>query len=287
MLLWTNDIHLNFLKQDDGALRFAQYLMEENPTADGLIIAGDISDGNLLETHLTQLAQGFPKPIYLTTGNHDYYHSSFAKIDELVTGLTKKFDNLHWLNQGNHTYEGISIVGVGGWYDSRQGNCRTRVELSDFTAIEDLWGGLNCRDLMIDLVRKRAAKEAERLDELLFQEMVDVDEDVVLVATHISPYPESCWHKGKQSDREWLPWFCSHVTGEVLDKYAESFPGKKFVVLVGHGHSPGIYERRDNLIVYTGGAIYGYPDVAGTIDVVCGKIVCYNSFGKKVERTFP
>lgn len=289
-ILWTTDIHLNFLKQRDAVFRFAKYLAEENPNADGLIITGDISDGNLLEEHLTQLTKGFPKPIFFCLGNHDYYHSSFAKIDDLVTGLTKKFDNLHWLNQCSHTYYGVSIVsivGVCGWYDARQGNSQTRVELSDFTLIEDLWGGLNYRDLMIDLVRQRAAKEAERLDQLLFQEVCNVDADVVLVATHISPYPGSCWHEGKQSDREWLPWFCSHVTGEVIDKYAENHPEKKFIVLCGHGHSPGIYERRENLVVYTGGAKYCFPELAGKIDVECGEIEILNHLGNKTKKKFP
>jgi predicted phosphohydrolase len=286
-LLWTTDTHLNFLKREDGAFRFAQCLAEENPNAEGLIITGDISDGNLIEKHLTQLAQGFPKPIYFVLGNHDYYHASFKKTDDMVTGLTKKFDNLHWLNQGSCSYHGASIVGVCGWYDARQGNSRTRVEIMDFTAIEDLWGGLNYRDLMIDLVRKRAAKEAERLDAMLFEEICNVDADVVLVATHISPYPGSCWHEGGRSDREWLPWFCSHVTGEVLDKYAENHTEKKFVVLCGHGHSPGIYERRENLVVYTGGAKYYFPELAGKIDVANGKIELLDENGRKTERRFP
>jgi len=280
-------VHLNFLKREDAAFQFAKCLADENPTADGLIITGDISDGNMLEQQLGQIAQGFPRPIYMVTGNHDYYHSSFQKIDDMVTDLTKKFDNLHWLNQGSCDYHGISIVGVGGWYDARQGNSRTRVEIADFTAIEDLWGGLNYRDLMIDLVRKRAAKEADRLDQLLFQEVCDVDVDVVLVATHISPYPGSCWHEGGKSDRDWLPWFCSHITGEVLDKYAENHPQKKFVVLCGHGHSPGIYERASNLVIYTGAAKYYFPELAGKVDVVGGKIEVLNHLGRKVEVGFP
>jgi hypothetical protein len=109
----------------------------------------------------------------------------------------------------------------------------------------------------------------------------------MLIATHVSPYPESSWHEGRRSDRDWMPWFCSHATGEVIDKYAENHPTKKFVVLVGHGHSPGIYERRDNLVVYTGGAKYYFPELAGTIDVDAGIIQCVDSSGNKVERTFP
>jgi predicted phosphohydrolase len=283
MLLWLTDPHLNFLRLPDGAYQFAKCLHEENPNADGLIITGDISSGESLEKHLIQLSQGFPKPIFLILGNHDYYHSSFQCIDDLVTRVTKKFDNLHWLNKGNYTYNGISIVGICGWYDARHGNTNSRVELADFRLIEDLIAGWSNRDLMIELVRKRAAKEAKRLDELL----QEVDTEVVLIATHISPYLQSCWHEGKISDREWLPWFCSRATGEVIDKYVENHPEKKFIVLVGHGHSPGIYERRDNLVVYTGAAKYGFPDLAGKIDVVNGNIEIQNEQGIKVNIKFP
>ena len=286
-ILWGTDWHLNFLSKEDGAFQFAKCLTEENPDADGLIITGDISSGEVFEEHLTQLSKGFPKNIFFILGNHDYYNSSFKEIDELVTGLTKKYDNLHWLNAGSYCYKNISIVGVCGWYDLRYGNTQTEVMLNDFRLIEDLWAGLNMRDLAIEMSRKQAAKEADRLDELLFQEICDVDSDVVLIATHVSPYVESCWHDGEPSNRNWLPWFTSRATGDVIDKYAENHPEKKFIVLCGHSHSPGIYERRDNLVVYTGGARYYLPELAGKIDVDNKKIEVTNHIGRKVERTFP
>jgi predicted phosphodiesterase len=289
-ILWASDIHTNFLKPEDGAFKFAQYIAKENPDADGLILTGDISGGEVLEKHLEQLAKGFVKRIWFVIGNHDIYNASFKEIDELLPKLTKKFDNLFYLNEGSHllgAHQDISLVGVNGWYDAYHGNTRTGVDISDFTAIKELWAGLNSRDLMIELVRERAQKEADRLDALLFEEICNVDANTVIVATHVPPYPEAAWHEGHHSDRDWQPWFTSASIGAVLDKYAENHPNKKFVVLTGHTHSPGIYERRDNLVVYTGGARYYHPDLAGTIDVLNGKIVCCNSSGKKVERPFP
>jgi len=289
-LLWGSDWHLNFLKRDDGALRFAQCIAEENPNADGLILTGDISSGEVLEKHLTQISQGFPKPIYFVLGNHSFYNASFKEIDELVPKITKKFDNLFWLNEGSHllgTRQNVSLVGVNGWYDAYHGNTRTRVEINDFTAIKELWAGLNSRDLMIELVRERAAKEADRLDALLFTEICNVDADTVVVATHVPPYPESAWHEGHNSDRDWQPWFTSASIGAVLDKYAENHLEKKFVVLTGHTHSPGIYQRFDNLVVYTAAAKYRFPELAGKIDILAGKIEVLNSSGKKEERLFP
>jgi predicted phosphohydrolase len=286
-ILWASDTHLNFLRQQNGAFRFVRYLAIENPDADCLIITGDITSGEVLENHLTQISQGFPKPIYFCLGNHDFYNASFKDIDALIPKLTKKFDNLFYLNEGCHIHDGISVVGVNGWYDAYHGNTKTHVEINDFTAIKELWAGLNYRDLMINLVRERAKKEADRLDELLSEEITTNNSDIVLIATHVPPYPEAAWHEGHNSDRDWLPWFSSASIGVVIDKYAENYQNKKFVVLTGHTHSPGIYERRDNLVVYTSGAIYRFPDVAGIIDITRGKIVCYNSSGKKVERKFP
>jgi len=284
-LLFCTDLHTNFLRQKDGAFRFVKNLVINNPKADGLIITGDISSGEVLEDHLTQIAQGFSGHIYMVTGNHDYYNSSFKDIDNLIPKLTDKFSNLHWLNQGWVSYKGISIVGVGGWYDAYYGNSNTQVRISDFNLIEELKHAH--LDLIIKLVRSRAKREADRLDELLADEILVDNRDVVLVATHIPPYPEASWHEGKVSDRDWLPWFSSASTGLVLDKYSSEYPNKKFVVLTGHGHSPGIYKRSSNLVIYTGGAKYYSPELAGIIDVVGGKISTYNSFAEKVEMNFP
>lgn len=283
-LLFGTDWHLNFLT-DKATENFIQNIYKENPTADGLILTGDISSGEALNKHMTMLAENFPKPIFFCLGNHDFYNKSFQYIDELTARLTKRFDNLYWLNQGSHIYKGSSIVGVNGWYDCRQGNSQTRIELRDFSAIEDLLAGLNNRDLLIELVRKRADKEANRLDALLFEEVCRFDSDVVFIATHVSPYSQSCLNEGEQSNSEWLPWFCSYVIGEVIDKYAENHTDKKFVVLCGHSHSPGTYRRRDNLVVYTGGTgnmgnnLYRHPDVVGWIYPDDRSIKSYNSKG--------
>jgi predicted phosphohydrolase len=279
-LLWTNDLHFNFLRQKNAAFMFAQYIAEENPNADGLIIAGDISSGEVLEDHLSQLAKGFPKPIYFVLGNHDFYNRSFDETTSIVTGLAKKFKNLCWLNQNNQYNKGLSIVGVGGWYDAYFGNEDTSVDLSDFSLIQNL--RTNYREHLFEIIRNKSKEEAKRLNSLLLDEIYNVDADVVLVVTHVPPFSGAAWHEGNLCDRDWQPWFTSRLTGEVLDKFAELYPEKKFIVLTGHTHSPGIYERQKNLIIYTGKAIYGTPDLAGIIDG--DKIIFLDSDGNKIER---
>ncbi|MEN9581319.1 MAG: hypothetical protein RJA70_4328, partial [Pseudomonadota bacterium] len=42
-------------------------------------------------------------------------------------------------------------------------------------------------------------------------------------------------------------------------------PDIRYVTLCGHTHSPGIYEAHPNLVVYTGRAQYGAPELAGLV----------------------
>ncbi len=263
MLLWLTDPHLNFLRLRNGGEIFAEYLARENPGAEGLLVTGDISSGDVLRQSLEQLARGFGRPVYFVLGNHDYYEASWADIDRTVGSL--KVPSLHWLNQRVHHVGPWALVGVGGWYDARYGNSRTQVELSDFYEIRELRPGIRSRNFLLELVSSRADAEAARLSELL-TEACQGPEKTILVATHVSPYEESSWHEGKPSDRDWVPWFSSRATGLVLDKFSAKHPEKFFQVFCGHSHSSGVYHRTGNLAVYTGRAQYGAPDLAGIID---------------------
>lgn len=284
MLLWCTDTHLNFLRQGNGAEAFAGYLLSEHPDAQGLIITGDVSDGNNLEMHLRQLAKGWTKPLYFVLGNHDYYDSSFNQIDAAVTRIVSETSNLYWLNNGWHTlYDNMVLVGVGGWYDAYYGNYRSPVDLYDFQCIRDLKP--LSRNNLVNASRERAAKEANRLAFML-NEACSTNAHTVVICTHIPPYPEASWHMGKQSDSDWVPWFSSASTGKVIDIYAEKYPEKVFIVLTGHSHSPGIVEKKNNLTIYTGPAKYHYPDIAGIIKHEERKLIVFDSFGNKVDRMY-
>lgn len=285
MIVWLTDIHLNFLKQPKAAEFFAEYLVEEYPEATGLIITGDISTGKLIQRHLEQIAKGWKKACYFVEGNHDFYSSSFSVVDRKVQQVCEEYPHMHWLNDGWHMHDGAVIIGVGGWYDAFYGNPKTQIELSDFFDIAELtsvtWKG---RDSILEVVRERAVHEADILAKMM--KVACEESDTIIVGTHVPPYRESSWHMGKPSDDEWAPWFSSKSTGMVLDIYAKRYPEKKFIVLCGHSHSPGIYEPHDNMTVFTGKAKYGFPEVCGTINLKERIVHAYDHEGKAVERIY-
>lgn len=81
----------------------------------------------------------------------------------------------------------------------------------------------------------------------------------IIVATHVPPFREACWHRGKTSDDDWLPFFACKAVGDVLNAAMLQHPDKTMLVLCGHTHSPGEASILPNLTVYTGAAEYQKP----------------------------
>ncbi len=106
-------------------------------------------------------------------------------------------------------------------------------------------------------MQQLGAESAERLLEKL-QSLPEGTREV-LVATHVPPFREACWHEGKTTDDHWAPFFVCGQVGHVLRRYAVEHPQVKLTVLCGHTHSGGEAVIEPNLIVYTAGAVYGHP----------------------------
>jgi predicted MPP superfamily phosphohydrolase len=90
---------------------------------------------------------------------------------------------------------------------------------------------------------------------------------LVIVATHVPPFKEACWHEGKLSNDDWLPFFTCKSVGDVLLEAARGKPDHRLEVLCGHTHGAGVAELAPNLIVRTGGAEYGRPELQGVFDL--------------------
>ena len=85
-IAWVTDIHLDRLNERD-YLEYNEYLQELNP--DGLIISGDIAEGQKVCQSLKDFDELFDFPIYFVLGNHDFYFNTFAEKEKKVRDLVK------------------------------------------------------------------------------------------------------------------------------------------------------------------------------------------------------
>jgi hypothetical protein len=99
----------------------------------------------------------------------------------------------------------------------------------------------------------------------------------VLVATHVPPCREACWYEGKTTDDNWAPFFVCGAVGRILRSASESRPDCQFTVLCGHTHNAGVANITANLIVYTGAADYGRPDIEGLVTIAAEAIDITNA----------
>jgi hypothetical protein len=89
----------------------------------------------------------------------------------------------------------------------------------------------------------------------------------VLVATHLPPLREACWHEGQISDDEWAPHFTCKAIGDMLLEVVRVHPDRQVAVYCGHTHSPGVTQALPNLTIFTGGSQYGHPTIQRTVEL--------------------
>lgn len=265
-LLWATDVHLDHLPLRHAPLEFGRALRREQPNSQGAILSGDIGESHTLEGILEDFASGYAGPVYFVLGNHDYYGSSFRDVDERVAGLCRRIPNLHWLKHSTVAVSaGSRLIGVNGWYDAGYGDRNSSLDMTDFERIADLSGARNeSRERLLQVCAQRARDEAGHLHGQL-RSCSEVRS--VLIVTHVPPFQEAAWHEGKSSDDRWAPFFSARVMGDVLLESAHARPELQHTVLCGHTHGRGVYQPLPNLVVYTGRARYGAPDLAGIVSV--------------------
>ncbi len=87
------------------------------------------------------------------------------------------------------------------------------------------------------------------------------------MATHIPPFREAAWYKGRPSADDFLPFFSCKAVGDVLLDTAKSHPACQILVLCGHTHGGGEIQVLENLRVMTGQAEYGKPRIEAILPV--------------------
>src|SRR2546423_4176357 len=181
------------------ALRaFYERVRGEQPQV--LVVTGDIGESDSVARFVTELAD--IAPIYFVLGNHDYYRSSIATVRAEVQRLD---DRATWLPAlaPLRLSERTVMLGVDGWGDARCGDLESKVELSDWTLIDDFRRARD-RAARIELLQRLGGNEARVLRERLADAPDDVDQ--LLVLTHVPPFPEACIYHRQPSQPARLPW---------------------------------------------------------------------------------
>jgi predicted phosphohydrolase len=260
-LAWATDIHLNFLRGDPGP--FCEQLASAAP--DGLVITGDISEADTLDGDLALLDSRLWCPTWLVLGNHDFYNGSIRQVRKAVAALCRRSRWLHYLPDADVVTlaANTALVGHDGWADGRLGDyAGSDVMLNDYLMIEELAGlDAQARLARMNALGDEAAAHFRHCLPAALQR-----HRRIIVATHVPPFREACWHDGRITGDNFLPHFTCAAVGETLTTFMRRFPDHKTLVLCGHTHSPGTARILPNLLVRTGGAAYGRPGVVDVID---------------------
>lgn len=264
---WLTDIHLNFLEQQD---RFAFYDAILAMQSDAVLITGDIAEAPSVKILLTEMAAAIKQPIYFVLGNHDYYRGFVHEVHAAMTTLTQESEYLFWLPAAGiqQLTSDVVLVGQDGWADGRYGDyANTQVNLNDSRLIADLFQqNIRGKYCLLDKMQELANNDAVTLRCDLLSALKN-NPKKIMVLTHVPPFKEICFNKGKAMLDNYLPYFASKATGDVLLEIAKGNPEVEFLVLCGHTHDRAYYQALNNLVVKVGEARYGEPRVEAVVGV--------------------
>jgi predicted MPP superfamily phosphohydrolase len=260
-LAWLTDPHLNFLDSEDRSLLYQEIV---NSNCDALLLSGDIAEASSVVKILKEMETHIQKNIYFVLGNHDYYRGDVKTVQEAMLALTNKHEYLFWLPvAGLQKLNADTIlVGQDGWADGRLGNYQnSRVVLNDSRLIVDLFqANILGKYKLLEKMQQLADQDAKQLENDLLEALL-LNPKKIIVVTHVPPFRESCRYNGLISDDDWLPFFSSKVTGDVLMGFASNNPSIEFLILCGHTHGKADFSPLNNLIIKTGHAEYGKPEI--------------------------
>ena len=184
-----------------------------------LLISGDIAEGSNIIDLLKEMADAIQKLIYFVLGNHDYYFSSVANVIKDITRLTKTHSGLYWLNISGIQMlnENTILLGQDGWADGRLGDYQnSRVTLNDSRLIAELFQQkILGKNKLLQKMQSLADRDAKNL-QLDLLKAISCKPKKTIILTHVPPFREACFYQGKISGDDWLPFFGSKATGDVL-----------------------------------------------------------------------
>ena len=264
-LIWITDAHFEFVSPE-AVNSFLGKVARLQP--DAVLFTGDISVASRIEYHLAAIATSINCQIYFVLGNHDFYGGSFDSIKAAVSKTCGAFPNLNHLGHGEIVSldSETVLIGHGGWADGRAGNgLRSNVRMNDFIHINDL--RLE-RHPLYEALERLGRESADYIREVARKASATAKN--VIVATHVPPFAEASLFQNKPSLPDYAPHFVNLSMGMALLDVADAHPQSTFTVLCGHTHHEAHFQPRPNLVIKVGGAEYGSPKIAGTLDFRAG-----------------
>jgi len=261
-VVWLTDLHLNFLA-GDAVDAFLSLVAARH--GDAVLISGDVAESQNLLEYLEWIAGRLDRPIYFVLGNHDFYHSSIRQVRTDVADLCRRDRRLVWLNDVGvvELAPGVGLVGHDGWADARLGDYeRSLVMMNDYRLIEEF--ARMSKEERWPRLKAEADAAADHMRRVLPEALGRFPQ--VYLLTHVPPFREACWHEGEISNDEWLPHFTSQAMGQALLDVMRAYPHNQLTVLCGHTHGRGEAQITENILVLTGGAEYGAPEIARVFD---------------------
>jgi hypothetical protein len=130
---------------------------------------------------------------------------------------------------------------------------------------------------LADALNRGSRHLFDHLEELAFQcakhitatasEAVAQGAQKVIILTHVPPFLEASYFRGRPSDEQSRPWYVNKTLGEALSDLAVVHPHVKFVCFAGHTHGERHVQIQDNLHVRVGKARYGRAPCFSSFDL--------------------
>jgi predicted phosphohydrolase len=259
---WLTDPHLDHLRDQEMLLAFVKKLAARK--SDGLLITGDIAESKTIYDFLGIISGAYQRPVYFVLGNHDHYGAWIHETHERVRAVCADVPEgiLNWMTGTDYIMldQRTAIVGHDGWYDGQEGKPGLTFSLTDFylpNGVKDLVQafGMGSRCLF-DKLQELGANAADHIRLNVLKAWRNGARRI-LILTHVPPFLEASYFRGKPSVAHAAPFYVNKVLGQTLLEIAEELPQVHLEVFAGHTHGRRIYEARENLTVRVGNARYG------------------------------
>ncbi len=238
----TSDIHID--KNGQPTLdALVQHL--HNLEADVLVVAGDVATSPTTLLHTLLALRPCAREVVFVAGNHDVWsppqlvergQHAWWRLDTLLPALCAEAD-VHDLDAGAWSFEGVDFVGSLGWYDLSTRD--VELEAPDTAYASGEFAGMKWMDHVYaafpddEGVRMGCQAVASRLVERLRAQLARCKAGSIVGVTHMLPFAEQLHHKPHPGWR-FAQAFIGHLAlGEALraDPRVE-------LTISGHTHMP-------------------------------------------------